>query len=318
VKALVTGGAGFIGSNLCARLVREGHQVVCVDNLITGSRANLAALEGQPGFQYVQHDVIQPFGPELDQPVDAVFHMASPASPIGYFRNPLATALVNSVGAHHALELARRRGAKLLLASTSEVYGDPLEHPQREEYWGNVNPVGIRSPYDEGKRFAEALTMIYVREYGVDARIVRIFNCYGPNSDPNDGRIVPNFITQALTGQPITVYGDGAQTRSLCYVSDLVDGLVRALRTPGTAGRVYNLGNPEEHTVLEFAQVIRRLASSTSEIVFHSCARQDDPQRRCPDIARARRELGWSPRVGLEEGLELTIAWMREKLSLGE
>ena len=318
MKALVTGGAGFIGSNLCARLVREGHQVVCVDNLITGSRANLAALEGQPGFQYVQHDVIQPFGPELDQPVDAVFHLASPASPVGYFRNPLATALVNSVGAHHALELARRRGAKLLLASTSEVYGDPLEHPQREEYWGNVNPVGIRSPYDEGKRFAEALTMIYVREYGVDARIVRIFNCYGPNSDPSDGRIVPNFITQALTGQPITVYGDGAQTRSLCYVSDLVDGLVRALRTPGTAGRVYNLGNPEEHTVLEFAQVIRRLASSTSEIVFHSCARQDDPQRRCPDIARARRELGWSPRVGLEEGLELTIAWMREKLSLGE
>ena len=318
MKALVTGGAGFIGSNLCARLVREGHQVVCVDNLITGSRANLAALEGQPGFQYVQHDVTQPFGPELDQPVDAVFHLASPASPVGYFRNPLATALVNSVGAHHALELARRRGAKLLLASTSEVYGDPLEHPQREEYWGNVNPVGIRSPYDEGKRFAEALTMIFVREYGVDARIVRIFNCYGPNSDPNDGRIVPNFITQALTGQPITVYGDGAQTRSLCYVSDLVDGLVRALRTPGTAGRVYNLGNPEEHTVLEFAQVIRRLASSTSEIVFHSCARQDDPQRRCPDIARARRELGWSPRVGLEEGLELTIAWMREKLSLGE
>lgn len=318
MKALVTGGAGFIGSNLCARLVREGHQVVCVDNLITGSRANLAALEGQADFQYVQHDVTQPFGPELDQPVDAVFHLASPASPVGYFRNPLATALVNSVGAHHALELARRRGAKFLLASTSEVYGDPLEHPQREEYWGNVNPVGIRSPYDEGKRFAEALTMIYVREYGVDARIVRIFNCYGPNSDPNDGRIVPNFITQALTGQPITVYGDGGQTRSLCYVSDLVDGLIRALCTPGTAGRVYNLGNPEEHTVLEFAQVIRRLANSTSEIVFHSCARQDDPQRRCPDITRARRELGWSPRVGLEEGLELTIAWMREKLGLGE
>lgn len=316
MRALVTGGAGFIGSHLCNRLIAEGHEVVCVDNLITGFRSNLVAAEGAPGFRYVEHDVIQPFGPELDQPVDAIFHLASPASPVGYFKNPLATALVNSVGTHNALELARRRGAKLLLASTSEVYGDPLEHPQRESYWGNVSSVGIRSPYDEGKRFAEALTMIYVREYGVDARIVRIFNCYGPHSDPRDGRIVPNFVTQALTGQPLTIYGTGSQTRSLCYVSDLVEGLIRA-QSIGAPGRVYNLGNPEEHTVLEFAEVIKRLASSASEIVFLPPTSEDDPQRRCPDIARARHELGWSPEVGLEEGLRRTIDWMREKLSLG-
>ncbi len=316
MKALITGGAGFIGSNLCARLVQDGHQVVCVDNLITGRRANVADLEGRPGFRFVQHDVIQPFGPELDEPFDAVFHLASPASPVGYFRNPLATALVNSIGTYNALELAKAQAAKFLVASTSEIYGDPLEHPQREEYWGNVSSIGIRSPYDEGKRFAEALTMVYVREYGLDARIVRIFNCYGPNSDPLDGRIVPNFITQALTGRPITVYGDGQQTRSLCYVSDLVDGLIRALTTPGTAGRVYNLGNPEEHTVLEFAQIIKRLARSQSPIVCDANARQDDPQRRRPDITRARRELGWTPRVDLETGLGLTIAWMREQLSL--
>ena len=315
MRALVTGGAGFIGSHLCARLLGDGLEVVCVDNLVTGSRDNLRALAPSPAFQYVEHDVIQPFGPELARPVDFVFHLASPASPVGYFRHPLETALVNSVGTHNTLELARRSGARFVLASTSEIYGDPLEHPQREEYWGNVNSVGPRSPYDEGKRFAEALTTIYVREYGVDARIIRIFNCYGPHSDPDDGRIVPNFVTQALTGRPLTIYGSGCQTRSLCYVSDLIDGLVRAARVSSVAGRVYNLGNPEEHTVLDFARIIRRLAGSASEIVFRPPLSEDEPQRRCPDIARARAELGWEPRVDLEEGLSRTIAWMREKLS---
>jgi nucleoside-diphosphate-sugar epimerase len=314
VKALVTGGAGFIGSHLCARLVRDGHEVICLDNLITGARANVAPLEALPSFQFVERDLIQPLGPDLDVPFDAIYHLASPASPVGYFRNPLATALVNSVGTNHCLDLARRHGARFLLASTSEVYGDPLEHPQREGYWGNVNPIGARSPYDEGKRFAEALTMVYVREYGVDARIVRIFNCYGPHSDPNDGRIVPNFVTQALAGQPITVYGDGTQTRSLCYVTDLVDGLVRAMDAPGTTGQVYNLGNPEEHTVREFAEVIKRLVGSASPIVSRAPLSEDEPQRRCPDISKASAELGWQPRVGLEEGLRLTIAWMRQRL----
>ena len=315
MKAVVTGGAGFIGSHLCARLLDEGHEIACLDNLLTGSRENVADLLGRPGFRFFECDVTEPLPADLDAPTDLVFHLASPASPVGYMRNPLATALANSLGTRNALELARRHGARFLVASTSEVYGDPLEHPQREEYWGNVNPNGIRSCYDEGKRFGEALTMIYLREYGVDARIVRIFNCYGPHSDPSDGRIVPNFITQALRGEPITVYGDGTQTRSLCYVSDLVDGLIRAIGDAGRPGRVYNLGNPEEYTVLAFAQTIRRLAGSPSEIVFRAQISEDDPRRRCPDITRARDELGWSPRVGTEDGLLLTIEWMRLRLA---
>ena len=317
MKALVTGGAGFIGSHLCARLVTSGHSVVCADNLLTGNRSNLSALEGDARFRYVQHDAIEPFGSEFDEPVDAIFHLASPASPVGYVQHPLATALVNSVGTKNALDLAKRHRASFLLASTSEVYGDPLEHPQPEWYWGNVNPIGPRSPYDEGKRFGEAITMIYFREYGVDARIVRIFNCYGPHSNPHDGRIVPNFITQALNARPLTIYGTGNQTRALCYVSDLVDGLLRAMMTPGTAGQVYNLGNPEEHTVREFAETIRRLAGSPSEIVYLPPRDSDDPQRRCPNITRARDELGWTPFVGLEEGIGLTIDWMREHLHAG-
>ena len=317
MKALVTGGAGFIGSHLCARLVHEGDSVVCVDNLVTGDRANLSPLLGNPRFQYVQHDVIEPLHWAESEKFDAVFHLASPASPVGYFREPLATALVNSVGTKNALDLAKRNSARFLLASTSEVYGDPLEHPQSEGYWGNVNPIGRRSPYDEGKRFGEAITMIYVREYGVDARIVRIFNCYGPHSNPEDGRIVPNFITQALMNRPLTIYGTGNQTRSLGYVSDLVDGLIRVIGPAAVAGRVYNLGNPAEHTVREIAETIRRLAESRSEIVYLDPRDSDDPQRRCPDITRARAELGWNPTVGLEEGLGLTIAWMRDRLALG-
>jgi UDP-glucuronate decarboxylase len=315
LRAVVTGGAGFIGSHLCARLLDDGCAVACVDNLLTGSLDNVAPFLGRPGFQFIQSDVSETLPPAVDTPTDLVFHLASPASPVGYMRNPLATALANSVGTRNLLELARRHRARFLVASTSEVYGDPLEHPQREEYWGNVNPNGIRSCYDEGKRFGEALTMIYVREYGVDARIVRIFNCYGPNSDPNDGRIVPNFITQALRGDPITVYGDGAQTRSFCYVADLVDGLVRAIGDRGRIGRVYNIGNPVEFTVREFAEMVKRLTGSRSSVSFRAEMPEDDPRRRCPDISRARDELGWEPRVGIEEGLRLTIEWMRLRLA---
>lgn len=312
MRALVTGGAGFVGSHLCDRLIRRGDEVICADNFITGRDANLAGLRAQPRFTLVEADVIRPLA--IEGSIDAIFHLASPASPPGYLRHPLQTALVNSVGTHNLLEVARQHRAKFLLASTSEAYGDPLEHPQREDYWGNVNPVGIRSCYDEGKRFAEALTMVYVRESGVDARIVRIFNCYGPRSDLHDGRLVPNFVTQALRGQPLTVYGDGRQTRSLCYVSDLVEGLIRAMDHPLTTGTVTNLGNPDERSVLEFAQVIKQLAGSNSPIEFCAPISTDDPQRRCPDITRARSVLDWEPQVSLEQGLGETIAWFRAQM----
>jgi nucleoside-diphosphate-sugar epimerase len=304
VRILVTGGAGFIGSHLCARLLEDGHEVVAIDNLITGSERNISHLFDRPGFSFLRHDVVQ----SLEVKADAVFHLASPASPKGYLQNPLETELVNSVGTYNMLEVARGSGGKFLMASTSEAYGDPLEHPQRESYWGNVNPVGVRSCYDESKRFAEAMTMTYVRDLGVDARIVRIFNTYGPHSDPDDGRIVPNFVIQALSDRPMTVYGDGSQTRSLCYVSDLVEGLIAAMFVEGTRGEVINLGNPMEHSVLEYAHLIRDFCGSKSEIEFLPLP-QDDPTRRCPDIAKARGLLGWEPRVGLEEGLRRTIVW---------
>ncbi len=314
MRALITGGAGFVGSHLCERLLDRGDEVVCVDNLITGHSENLSHLRSHPRFTYIQADVTQPLG--YDDPVDAVFHLASPASPRGYLRKPLETALVNSLGTQRMLELVQAQRAKFLMASTSEAYGDPLVHPQTEDYWGNVNPVGIRSCYDEGKRFAEALTMVFVRQFGVDARIVRIFNCYGPRSDPEDGRIVPNFVTQALMGKPLTVYGDGSQTRSLCYVSDLVSGLIRAMDVPNTTGRVYNLGNPDERTVLEFAQLIKQISRSSSPIRFVDPISTDDPQRRCPDIRRAQSELGWEPTISLDRGLDDTIAWFRARLGL--
>jgi nucleoside-diphosphate-sugar epimerase len=313
MRSVVAGGAGFIGSHLIDRLLARGDEVVCLDNLITGRSTNLDHLRDRPRFQFVRTDVIEPIA--LDGTVDAIYHLASPASPPGYLQKPLETALVNSIGTNNLLALARAKGAKFLLASTSEVYGDPLEHPQNEEYWGNVNPNGVRSCYDEGKRFAEAVTMIYVRQDNLDARIVRIFNCYGPRSDPNDGRIVPNFVTQALAGQPMTVYGTGRQTRSLCYVSDLVDGLVRAMDV-GTRGRVYNLGNPDERSVLELARLIQRLTASSSPIVYREHISADDPQRRCPDITRARSELGWEPRVPLDQGMAETIAWFRTSADL--
>jgi len=312
VKILVSGGAGFIGSHLCERLVSEDHEVICIDNLVTGNEGNIEHLKKLPTFRFVKHDVTRP----IEISAEAIFHLASPASPPGYLSLPVETSLANSVGTYNLLELARKNKAKFLMASTSEVYGEPLQHPQREDYWGNVNPVGVRSCYDEGKRFAESLTATYHRHFNVDTRIVRIFNTYGPKSDPNDGRIVPNFVTQALLNKPITVYGSGKQTRSLCYIDDLVEGMIRAMFWPGTEGIVVNLGNPEEHTVLEYAELIRKLCNSSSSIVHVPQISEDDPTRRCPDIEKARTLLGWSPRVGLEEGLTATIAWFRQRLGI--
>ena len=310
MKALVTGGAGFIGSHLCDRLLARGAEVIVIDNLITGNRSNISHLEGRPAFRFLQQDVVDPF----DEPVDLVFHLASPASPKGYYDFPIETALTNSHGTHRTLELTHRHKAKFLLASTSEAYGDPKEHPQRESYWGHVNPNGPRSCYDEAKRFAEALTMSYVRARGVDARIVRIFNTYGPRMDPDDGRMLPNFISQGLQGRSLIIYGDGSYTRSLCYVSDLVDGLERAMFGEQTTGQVYNLGNPDEHTVLEFAQMVRALCDDRPEIRFEP-PREDDPTRRRPDITRARELLGWEPRVPLAEGMRRTVDWYRDSFA---
>jgi len=306
MRVLVTGGAGFIGSNLCESLLDQGHAVLALDNLITGRRRNIDHLLARAGFTFVERDVC--LMERFD--VDAVFHLASPASPVGYGEHPIETLITNSEGTRRALEVCRYSGARFLLASTSEVYGDPLEHPQTEGYFGNVDPIGPRSCYDEGKRYAEALTVWYGREHGIDQRIVRIFNCYGPRNDPEDGRMVPTFMMQAIRGEPITVYGDGSQTRSLCYVSDLVRGLEAALLTPGTTDRVYNLGNPDERSVLEYAQIIQGLASSSAPIV-HEEGREGEIERRKPDISRAREELGWAPEVALEQGLSLTMDWYR-------
>jgi len=308
VNVLVSGGAGFIGSHLCARLLEEGRSVLCVDNLLTGSLGNIAALQGRPGFRFLHHDVTLPLAYEAE----TVFHLASPASPVGYMEHPFETILVNSLGTYRLLERAKEAGARFLLTSTSEAYGDPLEHPQRETYFGNVNPIGPRACYDESKRLGETITMEFFRQYGLDARIVRIFNTYGPHSQMDDGRIVPNFITQALNGEPLTIHGDGSQTRSLCYVSDLVDGLIRAMETPDTAGEVYNLGNAEEHTVREFAELIIRLCHSSSEVRYEP-KRQDDPERRRPDNSKAREKLGWEPTVSLEAGMTMTIEWFRQE-----
>ena len=304
MKIVVTGGAGFIGSHLCARLLKEGHTVLCVDNMLTGSLENIAALRNHSQFTYVQQDVTQPFSFEAD----AIFHLASPASPVGYLEHPIETILVNSQGTYQMLEQAHRQKAMFLMASTSEVYGDPLVHPQPEDYWGNVNPVGPRACYDESKRLGETLTMEHYRQYQTNVRIVRIFNTYGPNSQVNDGRMIPNFINQALQNEPLTIYGDGSITRSICYVSDLVEGLVLAMFHPHTTGEVFNLGSTEEHTVLEFARTIIRLCNASSSIIFES-SRIDDPERRRPDIAKAQHILGWQPRISLEEGLMRTIAW---------
>ncbi len=309
LKVLVAGGAGFIGSHLCARLLREGHTVVCADNLLTGAERNIAPLQADPHFTFLRQDISEPFDVECD----AIFQLASPASPIGYWNHPFETIRVNTIGTTNLLEIALRHGARLLTASTSEAYGDPLIHPQREDYYGNVNPIGVRACYDESKRLGETITMEYVRRKGVDARIVRIFNTYGPNSQLDDGRMIPNFITQALTHQPLTIHGAGEQTRSICYVDDLVDGLMRALFTENTTGEVFNLGNPEEHTIREWAELIIRLCDSPSTLAFEP-KREDDPERRRPNIEKARTRLGWDPQISPEDGLRRTIAWFRAEM----
>lgn len=310
MRILVTGGAGFIGSHLCDALIGQGHEVVAADNFLTGSRRNVEQLSAVPRFELAEIDVRHAVPPG---PFDAVFHLASPASPVGYGRYPLETMQVNSIGTERALELARQYRARFLLASTSEIYGDPERHPQPEDYWGNVNPVGPRCCYDEGKRYAEALTVTYQRVYGVDARIIRIFNTYGPRNDPNDGRIIPNFISQALRGEPLTVYGDGQQTRSYCYVSDLVRGIQLAMFVDGTDGRAINLGNPDEYSAVEIAEKVRRLAGSASAIA-HLPAREEEIARRRPDISLAKSLLGWSPEVSLDDGLRQAIDWFRTVL----
>ncbi len=316
MSVLVAGGAGFIGSHLCERLLREGAEVFCVDNFVTGRPDNIAHLYDVSAFHLVECDIIDEF-PGLPA-VSRIYNLASPASPPGYQRHPIETLRVNSEGSRQLLEFAAREGARYLYASTSEIYGDPLEHPQREEYRGNVSTTGPRSMYDEAKRYGEAIATSYARSRGVEARIVRIFNTYGPHSDPEDGRLVPNFITQALRGEPMTIYAGGQQTRSLCYVSDLVEGLVRMMESDSTTDEVVNLGNPEEHTVLEFAELIRELTGSSSEFVFTDPAVGDDPQRRRPDISKARALLGWEPVVPLRDGLSATIAYFRSELSAAE
>ena len=311
MRVLVTGGAGFIGSHLCEALLGRGHSVTALDNFLTGNRSNLAGLHKEPKFTLIEGDVADPL-PDLS--VDAIFHLASAASPEGYGKHPIDTLMTNSMGSYRMLELAERCRAQFLLASTSEVYGDPEVHPQPETYWGNVNPIGPRACYDEGKRFAEALTITYVRERDLDARIVRIFNTYGPRNQPEDGRVIPNFLYQALSGRPITVYGDGRQSRSFCFVSDLVQGLIKALFQPQTRGQVFNLGNPEEYQVAVLAQRVKALTGSDSAIV-HTPSRPEEIARRRPDITRARATLDWAPTVSLEEGLTHTVAWFREVLA---
>jgi dTDP-glucose 4,6-dehydratase len=309
-RAVITGGAGFLGSHLCERALSRGLKVVCVDNLVTGRLENIKHLMDRDDFEYLEHDVSKPF--EVEGPVDIVLHFASPASPIDYLELPIQTLKVGSLGTHNGLGLAKAKGARFLLASTSEVYGDPKEHPQKETYWGNVNPVGPRGVYDEAKRFAEAMTMAYHRYHDVDVRIVRIFNTYGPRMRVRDGRVVPAFIPQALTGEPMTVFGDGSQTRSFCYVDDLIEGIWRLLMSD--LREPCNIGNPHEMTILQFAETIKAAVGSSSPIVFKPLP-VDDPQTRQPDITQARERLGWEPKVALAEGLQSTIAYFRKALT---
>ncbi len=310
-RVVVTGGAGFLGSHLCERLLERGKDVLCVDNFFTGRKENVAHLLGDPRFELVRHDITHPLFAEVDR----IYNLACPASPVHYQYNPVKTIKTSVLGAIHVLGLAKRVRARVLQASTSEVYGNPAVHPQPESYWGHVNPIGIRSCYDEGKRAAECLFMDYHRQNGVDVRIVRIFNTYGPRMLPNDGRVVSNFIVQALRGEPLTVYGDGSQTRSFCYVDDLVDGMVRMMDQDGFVGPV-NLGNPAEFTILELAERVRALTGSRSEIRFLPLP-ADDPEQRRPDISLARDRLGWEPGVPLDEGLEKTVSYFDQLLADG-
>jgi len=310
VRAVITGGAGFLGSHLCDYLIEKGWDVLCLDNLITGLESNVGHLLNHDRFRMARQDVTRYI--QVDGPVDYVLHFASPASPVDYSRLPIQTLKVGALGTHNTLGLALAKKARYLLASTSEAYGDPQVTPQPETYWGHVNPIGPRGVYDEAKRFAEAMTMAYHRAHGVHTHIVRIFNTYGPRMRLNDGRALPNFLHQALTGQPITVYGDGSQTRSFCYVSDLVEGIYRLMVSE--EHEPVNIGNPQEITLLEFAQRVKALTGTKSEIVFQPLP-VDDPKRRCPDISKARRLLNWEPKVGLDEGLRLTLDFFRKQLA---
>jgi dTDP-glucose 4,6-dehydratase len=306
---LVTGGAGFLGSHLCDELLARGNRVLCVDNLETGSLANIEHIRDPARFEHLNVDIIDPY--HVEEPVDFVYHLASPASPIDYLRLPLHTLKVGSYGTHHTLGVAKHKRARFLLASTSEVYGDPLEHPQPESYWGHVNPIGPRGVYDEAKRYAEALTMAYHRQQGVDTAIVRIFNTYGSRMRPHDGRAIPTFLRQALANRPITVFGDGGQTRSFCYVTDLIRGII-ALAESGYHDPV-NIGNPDEFTLLELAETVKDVTGSTSEIVFEALP-EDDPKQRRPDTTHARVKLGWAPEVSMEDGLARTLEYFRGSL----
>jgi dTDP-glucose 4,6-dehydratase len=312
MRTLITGGAGFIGSHLCERFLGRGDEVVCVDNFITGTPANVEPLRNDSRFTLVEHDISKAL--KIDGPIDNVLHFASPASPVDYLTYPIQTLKVGSLGTHNALGLARAKKARFLMASTSEVYGDPEQHPQREDYWGHVNPIGLRGCYDEAKRFSEAIVMAYHRAHGVDTRIIRIFNTYGPRMRLDDGRVLPNFMGQALRGEPLTVYGDGSQTRSFCYVDDLVEGIVRLL------GKQFhepvNLGNPDEITILQFAQEILTLSGSRSRIDYRPLP-QDDPKVRKPDVTRARQLLGWEPQVNRHDGLCRTLAYFQKRVGKG-
>jgi dTDP-glucose 4,6-dehydratase len=312
-RYLITGGAGFIGSHLCENFLDQGHEVLCMDNYSTGANENIAPLLKNPRFRFMDHNVSRYI--EVQEPLDYVLHFASPASPVDYLELPIPTLKVGALGTHNTLGLAKAKDAVYLLASTSEVYGDPLVRPQSEEYWGNVNPIGPRGVYDEAKRFAEAMTMAYHRYHGLNTRIVRIFNTYGPRMRMRDGRVVPNFITQALKGEPLTVYGQGEQTRSFQYVDDLVAGIQKLLESDENLP--VNIGNPHEMTVLEFAETIIKITGSKSDIVYKPLP-QDDPQVRQPDISKAKSVLGWEPKIGLEEGLTLTIEYFRQKLAQGK
>lgn len=328
MRIVITGGAGFLGRHLCAKLLSLGHEILCVDNLLTGRRQNVEEFEQDAAFHFVLQDVTVPL--QIEGPVSAVIHMACPASPPDYLRFPLQTLEVGTIGTRNMLALARAKGARFLLTSTSEVYGDAKVNPQTEEYWGNVNPIGPRSVYDEGKRASEALTMAYHRQHGLDTRIARIFNTYGPWMRPNDGRAVSNFIVQALQGKDLTVYGDGSQTRSFCYVSDLIEGLTRLLLVESDSGAVVkgqdgkldihypvNLGNPGEEKIVNIARIIAEMTESASQVKFHPLP-ADDPRLRCPDISRARRLLGWEPKVSLGDGLASTVSYFRELIGNGK
>ncbi len=310
MRVLITGGAGFLGSHLSDRFLAEGHTVIAMDNLITGSTDNIAHLAGNPNFSYIKHDVTNYIF--IDGPLDAILHFASPASPVDYLELPIQTMKVGALGTHKALGLAKEKKARFLLASTSEVYGDPQIHPQPESYYGHVNPIGPRGVYDEAKRFAEALTMAYNSYHGVETRIVRIFNTYGPRMRLQDGRVVPNFIQQALRGEPLTAYGDGMQTRSFQYVDDLVEGIYRLWHSDEV--EPVNIGNPGEFTIKEFAELINDLTDNKAGLIFKDLRTKDDPQVRQPDISKAKRVLGWEPQISLEDGLRRTIPWFREEL----